>query len=438
MRENATTDASGSEPQARNRDVREIVPSQLHIPSVPMASIILARISGLDGPGITAGLMEVLTQGDCTLYDVEQVVLRDRLSLSVLISVPEGQPTVRDVLFYAWEKGLQADFEVVDEDSPVPAKPRFAVTVIGSQISPEAFGAVATAIAAAGGNIDSIERLSRYPVVSYELAVSGGDHTAMRSSLLVASAVHNVDVAVQAEGLTRRSKRLIVLDVDSTLTQDEAIDLLAEEAGVAEEVVALTARAMAGEIDFVAALIQRVALLRGLPVGALDRVWEKIRLTPGARTFVRTLRRMGMKIAIVSGGFTVFTEHLKSDLGLDHAFGNELEISDGMLTGRLTGPPIDRARKASILREVAEAEGIPLDQTVAIGDGANDLDMLAAAGLGIAFNAKPVVRDAADTAVSVPYLDAILFLLGIRRDEVEAADDGDRADRIPVAGLPPV
>jgi len=403
-----------------------------------MPSIILARISGLDGPGITAGLMDVLAQGGCTLFDVEQVVLRNRLSLSVLISVPEGQPTVRDVLFYAWEKGLQADFEVVDEDMSAPVKPRFAVTVIGAQISPDAFGAVANAIASAGGNIDSIERLSRYPVISYELAVSGGDQAAMRSSLLVTSASHDVDVAVQAEGLTRRSKRLIVLDVDSTLIQDEAIDLLAEEAGVASEVAELTTRAMTGEIDFIASLTQRVALLRDLPVDALERVWQRIRLTPGARTFVRTLHRMGMKIAIVSGGFTVFTERLKADLDLDHAFGNELEISNGKLTGRLTGPPIDRARKASILEEVARIEGIPLDQTVAIGDGANDLDMLAVAGLGIAFNAKPVVRDAAQTAVSVPYLDAILFLLGIRRDEVEAADNGDQPVPIPVAGLPPV
>jgi phosphoserine phosphatase len=403
-----------------------------------MPSTILARISGLDGPGITAGLMVVLAQGDCTLYDVEQVVLRDRLSLSVLISVPDGQPTVRDVLFYAWEKGLQADFEVVDEDVSAPVKPRFAVTVIGAQIKPEAFGAVANAIASAGGNIDSIERLSRYPVVSYELAVSGGDQMAMRSSLLVTSAGHDVDVAVQAEGLTRRSKRLIVLDVDSTLIQDEAIDLLADEAGVAAKVAVLTNKAMSGEIDFAASLTQRVALLRDLPVEALERVWGRIRLTPGARTFVRTLHRMGMKIAIVSGGFTVFTERLKADLGLDHAFGNELEIINGKLTGNLIGPPIDRARKASILTEVARIEGIPLDQTVAIGDGANDLDMLAVAGLGIAFNAKPVVRDAAQTAVSVPYLDAILFLLGIRREEVEAADSAETSERIPIAGLPPV
>lgn len=402
-----------------------------------MPSTILARVSGRDRPGITAGLMEVLAQGSCTLYDVEQVVLRDRLSLSVLISVPEGQSTIRDVLFYAWEKGLQADFEVV-EDAPSPSRPRFAVSIIGSQITPEAFGAVATAIARAGGNIDRIERLSRYPVVSYELAVSGGDQTSMRTSLLETAATHDVDVAVQAEGIARRSKRLVVLDVDSTLIQDEAIDLLAQEAGVAAEVAELTSQAMTGEIDYAKALEARVALLAGLPVEALERVWQRLHMTPGARTFVRTLRRMGMKIGIVSGGFTVFTDRLKIELGLDHAFGNELEVEDGRLTGRLIGEPIDRARKGEILREMAEAEGISLDQTVAIGDGANDLDMLATAGLGIAFNARPVVRHAADTAVSVPYLDAILFLLGIRREEVEAADGDDAGTPIPIVGLPPV
>jgi phosphoserine phosphatase len=401
-------------------------------------STVLARVSGVDGPGITAGLMEVLSSGGCTLYDVEQVVLHDRLNLSVLFSVPEGQPTIRDVLFYAWEKGLQADFEQIDEGQPAPVKPRFAVSVIGAQIGPEAFGAVATAIADGGGNIDRIERLSRYPVVSYELAVSGGDQEAMRASLLETAALHHVDVAVQAEGIARRSKRLVVLDVDSTLTQDEAIDLLADEAGLAAEVATLTSRAMSGQIDFATALTQRVALLAGLPVEALERVWERIRLTPGARTFVRTLRRLGMRLAIVSGGFTYFTDRLQKDLGLDYAFGNELEIVDGHLTGRLLGAPIDRARKAAILREVAQAENIPLDQTVAIGDGANDLDMLATAGLGIAFNAKPVLRDVADTAVSVPYLDAILFLLGIRREEVDAADTSGTSERIPVPGLPPV
>ncbi|MGH8926554.1 MAG: phosphoserine phosphatase SerB [Acidimicrobiia bacterium] len=400
--------------------------------SRPGRSTILVRVFGPDGPGLTAGLMDVLSAGGCELYDVEQVVIRSRLSLNVLVSVPDDQSTVRDVLFYAWEHGLEADFEPVT-DSPGSTPARFAVSVIGAKVTPEAFGAVAEAIAGAGGNIDSIERLSRYPVVSYELAVSGGDQKAMRAALLATSAGFGVDVAVQAEGIARRSKRLVVMDVDSTLIQDEIIDLLAQEAGRTDEVAAITRKAMAGDLDFTEALTARVSALAGLPVTALESVSGQIRLTPGARTFVRTLKKMGMKIGIVSGGFTWFTDRLAKDLGLDHAFANELEIADGRLTGRLAGRPIDRPRKAEILTEIAQREGIALDQVVAIGDGANDLDMLATAGLGIAFNAKPIVRDAAHSAVSVPYLDAILFVLGIRRDEV------DSGETIPeVEGLPPV
>jgi phosphoserine phosphatase len=376
--------------------------------------------------------MDVLSAGDCELYDVEQVVIRSRLSLNVLVSVPDDQSTVRDVLFYAWERGLEADFEPVT-DSSAPSPSRFAVSVIGAKVTPQAFGAVAEAIASAGGNIDSIERLSRYPVVSYELAVSGGDQKVMRAALLETSSGFGVDVAVQAEGIARRSKRLVVMDVDSTLIQDEIIDLLAAEAGQAEEVATITRQVMAGELDFSEALTARVAALEGLPIAALESVAERIQLTPGARTFVRTLKKMGMKIGIVSGGFTWFTDRLASDLGLDHAYANELEIEDQHLTGRIVGAPVDRARKAEILTEIARREAIALDQVVAIGDGANDLDMLATAGLGIAFNAKPVVRDAAHSAVSVPYLDAILFVLGIRRDEVDAGDSTPE-----VEGLPPL
>jgi phosphoserine phosphatase len=200
------------------------------------------------------------------------------------------------------------------------------------------------------------------------------------------------------------------------------IDLLANEVGVAEQVAEITEAAMRGDIDFEQSLTLRVALLAGTPMAACQKVADRIRMTPGARTFVRTLRRLGMKVAIVSGGFTVFTDRLSAELGLDHAVANRLEIEDGIITGRLERPILDRAGKAEVLRSIAEAEGIPLAQTVAIGDGANDIDMLAAAGLGIAFNAKPAVREVADTSVSVPYLDAILFLLGIRRDDVEAAD----------------
>jgi phosphoserine phosphatase len=394
-------------------------------------STILIRVSGRDRPGITAALMDRLAAGRAEIYDVEQVVLRGRLTLGVLVDVPEGATTVKDVLFLGWEQDLQVDFEIVEDQPEVP-QPRSVVTIIGPRVGAEAFGAAAAAIAGASGNIDRIIRLSRYPVVSYELAVRGGDLDGMREALLRVSSELPVDIAVQAEGLDRRAKRLVVLDVDSTLIQDEVIDLLAEEAGVVEGVRELTAAAMDGSVDFERALAERVALLAGLDREALDRVWARVRLTPGARTFVRTLHRLGMKVAVISGGFTEFTDRLRQDLGLDHAFANQLEVVDGRLTGRLVGPIVDRARKAEILREVAEREGIPLEQTVAVGDGANDLDMLAAAGLGIAFNAKPVVRTAADTALRVPFLDAILFLLGIRRDEV------DPAEPVPVDGLPPV
>jgi phosphoserine phosphatase len=379
--------------------------------------------------------MKVLAGGGCELYDVEQVVLRDRLNLGVLFAVPEGVTTIKDLLFYAWEKGVHIDFEVVEE-TPMPVRSRLAVTVIGPRVGPEAFGAVASAVADAGGNIDRIERLSRYPVVSYELTVTRGDAEEMRRRLMEVAVSHRVDVAVQSEGLSRRAKRLVVIDVDSTLIEDEIIELLAEERGVVDRVGAITAAAMRGEIDFEESLRSRVGQLEGLPEAALHRVWERVRLTPGARTFIRTLKRLGMKTAIVSGGFTFFTDRLAKELGIDHAHANRLEVVDGCLTGRLQGAIVDRGRKATLLLRVAEEEGVPVEQTVAIGDGANDLDMLSAAGLGIAFNAKPVVQAAADTTLSVPYLDAILFLLGIRRDEVEAQDQ-TRAFPV-VEGLPPL
>ncbi len=373
---------------------------------------------------------------------MEQVVVRERLTLDLLIGVAAGNDVLKELLFHGWEHGLQLEFDVVDALAPANTPSRSIVTVIGQTLAPAALQAVTGAIADSGGNIDRIERLSRYPVVSYEFAVSDGELDEMRRRLVDASAEHEIDVAVQPANLERRAKRLVILDVDSTLIQDEVVDLLAEEAGCSAEVAALTAQAMDGTIDFATALRTRVALLEGLDASALDRVADKIRLTPGARTFVRTLKRLGYTVALVSGGFTAFTDRLAAQLDIDHAVANELEIVDGKLTGRVCGDVLDRAGKADVLRRIADAERVPLSQTVAVGDGANDLDMLALAGLGIAFNAKPTVRAHADTALSVPYLDAILFLLGIHRDEVEAADAADPALQLdglqPVPGMPPV
>ena len=251
-----------------------------------------------------------------------------------------------------------------------------------------------------------------------ELDVSGGDPAMLRDDLARAAVEHGIDVAVQRGGLHRRALRLIVMDVDSTLIQDEVIDLLAERAGCAAEVAKVTEAAMRGELDFTASLRERVSLLAGLSAGVLDEVRAGLRLTAGARTLIETLSGLGYKSGIVSGGFIQVIGPLAAELGIDYVAANELEIADGKLTGRLCGPVIDRSGKADALRRFAAEAGVPLSQTVAVGDGANDLDMITAAGLGVAFNAKPVVRDAADTSLSVPYLDAILYLLGISSDDV--------------------
>jgi phosphoserine phosphatase len=393
---------------------------------------LLITLTGRDRPGVTSRLFTTLSQFPVTVADVEQVVIRGRLVLGVLVAY--GSDTDVGKVLAATEKvaadlGMEIELATgTGNDSGSSSRrrqDRLHVTILGSGLRPAALAGIAGRVAAHGANIDRIERLARYPVTCIEMHVSGADPVGLRAALSAEAAEQQVDVAVQRGGLARRAKRLIVMDVDSTLIQGEVIELLAEHAGHAEQVAAITEAAMRGELDFEGALRERVAMLEGLDESVLDAVRNSVEFSPGVRTLVRTLKRLDYKFAIVSGGFTRITDALAADLGIDYAAANDLEIKDGKLTGRLVGPIIDRAGKAAALKRFAAEAGVPISQTVAIGDGANDLDMLAAAGLGIAYNAKPVVREAADTALNVPYMDTIAFLLGISRDEIDAADAAD-------------
>jgi phosphoserine phosphatase len=384
---------------------------------------LLITLTGRDRPGVTSRLFAILSRHPLTVTDIEQVVIRGRLVLGVLLecdSPPDLTGIHAAVTSLAGDLGLEAEITLGSgASSDAPARGgRLHVTLLGSPLTPGAITAIAGRIAASGANIDRIGRLAQRPVTCIEMEVSGGDPLLLRSDLAEAAVAHGVDVAVQRGGLHRRALRLIVMDVDSTLIRDEVIDLLAARAGCAEEVAKVTAAAMRGELDFAASLRERVALLAGLSAGVLDEVRGELRLTAGAETLIRTLRDLGYRSGIVSGGFTEVIAPLATGLGIDYVAANSLEITAGKLTGRLAGPVIDRAGKADALRRFALDAGVPLSQTVAVGDGANDLDMIAAAGLGVAFNARPVVRDAADTSLSVPYLDAILYLLGISSEDV--------------------
>jgi phosphoserine phosphatase len=388
---------------------------------------LLVTLTGRDRPGVTSRLFTELARFELVVVDTEQIVLRGRLILGVLVDLAgadaAAELALRDGLSQAArDLGLEIEVTVGPEDHGATTPGPLHVTVLGNPLLPAAMAGVAGCIASCGANIDRIVRLASEPVTCIEMDVSGADPDVLRAELNAQAALLQVDVAVQRSGLYRRAKRLVVMDVDSTLVRGEVIEMLAERAGCALEVAAITEAAMRGELDFEQSLRERVALLAGLSASALIEVRESLVLTPGARTLVRTLKRLGYLVAIVSGGFTQITDGLVDELGIDFAAANTLDVVDGVLTGKLIGPIVDRAGKAAALERFAALAGVPLTQTIAIGDGANDLDMLGRAGLGVAFNAKPVVREAADTALNVPYLDAILYLLGITRDEINAAD----------------
>ena len=373
--------------------------------------------------------MSVLAAHDADLVDVEQVVVNGHLSLGLMVRVDRDADVVavvRELTEQVHDLGMHLEVQF-DDIAPAAPPSTHAVVILGSPVTASAFSAVSGALASIGANIDIIRGIADYPVTGIELHVStarrdAADDARLRETLAPLSDAHGVDISVDGAGLSRRSKRLVVFDVDSTLVQGEVIEMLAAHAGKEEEVRAVTERAMRGELDFAQSLHERVATLAGLPATVLDEVAASIVLTPGARTTIRTLKRLGIRCGVVSGGFIQVISGLVEELGLDFAKANTLEIVDGHLTGRVIGEVVDREAKAAYLRSFADELGIALSQTVAVGDGANDIDMLTTAGLGIAFCAKPALREVADASLSKPFLDTVLFVLGITRDEIEAAD----------------
>ena len=392
---------------------------------------VLITVTGPDRPGVSSVLFAALTRHGVDLLDVEQVVVRGHLTLGALVHAHDDPDGLREAVEQAIHAiGMQVHTSVeVGDDPAARRRSTHVVLVLGRPITARAFGSIARALADVGANIDAIRRVADYPVTGLELLVSpvpgqgSEDYPpgTLRKKLVDVAHAAGVDVAVERAGLARRSKRLIVFDVDSTLVQGEVIEMLAARAGAEDEVRAVTEAAMRGELDFAEALRARVATLAGLPASVLADVAAELQLTPGARTTIRTLKRLGFRCGVVSGGFTRVIAGLAEELGLDFCAANELEI-------------VDRPGKAVALRRFADEFGVPLEQCVAVGDGANDIDMLSTAGLGIAFNAKPALREVADTALSHPYLDVVLFVLGITRDEVERADAAEGITRrVPIA-----
>lgn len=393
---------------------------------------ILVTVSGSDSPGITAGLTASLADKQVAILDVEQVVVQGQLILALLLGLDatpaRGAPVLKDLLFAAKSLGLELQFRVLDDQELAPREEsaelrRYAITAIGDGFDAAGLHVIADALAKKRANIEAIRQLSDGRLVSVEVIVAipgpvEEQGAALRRDLVAAVADYDIDIAVQRETVTRRSKRLVVMDMDSTLISVECIDELARVHGVADKVEAITRRAMAGELDFEQSLRERVALLEGMQQERAEALAQDLPLMEGAEGFLRVLHALGYKTAVVSGGFTFAANALKARLGLDYVYANDLEVSRGRLTGKVREPIVGPQRKADLLDAIAQGEGIPLEQTIAIGDGANDLSMLERAGLGIAFHAKQKLRHAADTTVSAGGLDRILYLLGLKARDV--------------------
>ncbi|KPA92528.1 phosphoserine phosphatase SerB [Pseudomonas asplenii] len=397
-----------------------------------MREIVLINITGGDRPGLTAAITGVLAQGGVNILDIGQAVIHDTLSFGILVEVPGGEqsPVLQQVRSTADGLEQQVRFTAVSEDDyrrwvASEGQDRHIVTLLSRKVTAEQVQRVSAITARHGLNIERIDRLSaRLPLdvatalskacIEFSVQGAAADPQALRAEFLGLAQELNIDVAFQEDSLFRRNRRLAVFDMDSTLIEAEVIDELAKAAGVGEQVSAITERAMAGELDFRASFKERLALLKGLDVSVLDSIGASLRLTEGAEVLFAELKRLGYKTAILSGGFTYFARQLQARLGIDYVFANELEVVDGQCTGVAIEPIVDAQRKADLLRELAGKEGLSLEQTIAVGDGANDLPMLAIAGLGVAFRAKPLVKQSARQAISTLGLDGVLYLLGMQ------------------------
>lgn len=401
-----------------------------------MREIILIHATGEDRPGITSSLTGILAACGVDVLDIGQVVIHDHLTLGMLVALPEAAqaaPVLKDLLFKAHEQGITLKLTPISPEDyedwvGVQGKPRHIVTLLARRLEAAHLSRLTGTLAAHGLNIDIINRLSgrvslttdaeaRPACVEFSVRGKSADWAAIRREFMDISSELGVDIALQEDNLFRRNRRLVAFDMDSTLIQVEVIDELAKRAGAGDEVSAITAGAMRGEYDFKESLRRRLALLKGLDAGVLEEVAAALPVTEGAERLMANLKRLGFKTAIISGGFTYFGERLQKLLGMDYVYANKLEVKDGKLTGKVVGPIVDGARKAELLRRLAEREGIDLRQVIAVGDGANDLPMLGIAGLGIAFHAKPKVKAGARQSISTLGLDAILYLIGFRERE---------------------
>ena len=390
---------------------------------------IVITVNGPDAPGIVSSITSILSENAVKIIDIEQIVIRKLILLSMMLDLRESKggqiSLLKDLLLEAKRLNVELDFKIASYDEHLQHDNNFmyAVTCLGEKITAQVVAQISNAIYSENVNIERITQLSQGELSCIEMIVKT-DKTInvqdMTGKLLSISSDFGVDIAVQKENIFRRSKRLVVMDMDSTLIQVEVIDELAKSAGHGEEVRGITSKAMNGELSFNESLNKRVELLRGLDENVLDEIYHNIPFTPGAKKLVKILKKLGYKTAVISGGFTFFTDRLKNELGLDYAFANELEIKDGKLTGKVLGEIINGESKAEILEDIADKENISLDQVVAIGDGANDLLMLDKAGLGIAFNAHKTVREKADYNISQKNLDSIIYLLGISEKEKNA------------------